>query len=106
MHANFGLSRRKSQGRPSVDARQVERLAELSRLSLGQQEAERLRGELSSILEYFAALDKVDVSRTGTTQDAASGGLREDVVRPSTPEEILQGVPQRKGRYVRAPRVF
>jgi aspartyl/glutamyl-tRNA(Asn/Gln) amidotransferase C subunit len=101
------LSRKsKAQRPPSVDARQVERLAELSRLSLGQEEAERLRGELSSILEYFAALDKVDVSRTSAAQDSASGGLREDVVRPSTPEEILQGVPQRKGRYVRAPRVF
>jgi aspartyl/glutamyl-tRNA(Asn/Gln) amidotransferase C subunit len=89
-----------------VDARQVERLAELSRLSLGQQEAERLRGELSSILGYFAALDKADTSGTTVSLDSAMGGVREDVVRPSTPEELLQGVPQRKGRYVRAPRVF
>jgi aspartyl-tRNA(Asn)/glutamyl-tRNA(Gln) amidotransferase subunit C len=89
-----------------VDARQVERLAELSRLNLGPQEAQRLRDELSSILEYFATLDRVDVSGTGPAQEASSGGLREDEVRPSTPEEILQGVPQRKGRYVRAPRVF
>ena len=101
------MSRRsKAQRTPSVDARQVERLAELSRLTLGPQEGERLRGELSSILEYFATLDKVDVSKASTAQDAASDGLREDAVRPSTPEEILQGVPQRKGRFVRAPRVF
>jgi aspartyl-tRNA(Asn)/glutamyl-tRNA(Gln) amidotransferase subunit C len=89
-----------------VDARQVERLAELSRLALGAPEAERLRRELSSILEYFAELDKMDVSKSGPVRDGASGGLREDEVRPSTPDEILQGVPQRKGRYVRAPRVF
>ncbi len=101
------MSRRsKVQRPPSVDAAQVERLAELSRLSLSPQEAERLRGELSSILEYFAALDKVDASKAGPSEEAASGGLREDEVRPSTPDEILQGVPQRKGRYVRAPRVF
>ncbi len=99
--------RQKAQKAPSVDLRQVERLADLSRLSLGKQEAERLRGELSSILEYFAALDKVDLSKASPTQDAAlQGGLREDVVRPSTPEEILQGVPRKKERYVRAPRVF
>jgi aspartyl/glutamyl-tRNA(Asn/Gln) amidotransferase C subunit len=91
----------------SVDLRQVERLADLSRLSLGPQEAERLRGELSSVLEYFAALEKVDVSGVATGADAPrEGGLREDVVRPSMPAEILEGVPQRKGRYVRAPRVF
>jgi aspartyl-tRNA(Asn)/glutamyl-tRNA(Gln) amidotransferase subunit C len=102
------LSRRiKTQKTTSVDVRQVEKLAALSRLSLGQQEVERLRGELSSILEYFATLDKVDTSEVGPDQeDAQDGPLREDVVRPSTPEDILEGVPQRKGRYVRAPRVF
>jgi len=90
-----------------VDLRQVERLADLSRLLLGPHEAERLRGELSSILEYFATLDKVDISKIPTVAAASQdGALRQDVVRPSTPEEILGGVPQRKGRYVRAPRVF
>jgi aspartyl/glutamyl-tRNA(Asn/Gln) amidotransferase C subunit len=102
------LSRRpKTSKTPSVDLHQVERLADLSRLSLGPQEAEQLRGELSSILGYFAALDKVDVSRSPRAPETPQdGGLREDVVGPSTPEEILKGVPQRKGRYVRAPRVF
>jgi aspartyl/glutamyl-tRNA(Asn/Gln) amidotransferase C subunit len=91
-----------------VDIRQVERLADLSRLSLGPQEAERLRGELSSILDYFAALDKVDLSKIARTShdEDDEGGLREDVARPSTPDEILAGVPQKKGRYVKAPRVF
>ena len=98
----------RTQKTSSVDLRQVERLADLSRLSLGPQEAERLRGELSSILEYFAALDKVDVSGVAKGADVASreSGLREDVVRPSLSAEILEGVPQRKGSYVRAPRVF
>ena len=91
-----------------MDLGQVERLMDLSRLSLGPQEAARMRGELSSILSYFATLDKLEVSETpasppDTQQD---GALREDVVRPSTSDEILRGVPQRKGRYVRAPRVF
>jgi aspartyl/glutamyl-tRNA(Asn/Gln) amidotransferase C subunit len=102
------LSRRtKTQKTTSVDIRKVEKLAGLSRLSLGQHEAERLGGELSSILEYFATLDKVDLSKVAPTQDEAQDGLlREDVVRPSTSEDILEGVPQKKGRYVRAPRVF
>jgi aspartyl-tRNA(Asn)/glutamyl-tRNA(Gln) amidotransferase subunit C len=102
------LSRRaKAGGTASVDIGQVERLADLSRLSLSAQEKERLRGELSSILEYFVALDKVDVSKVGPAQgETQEGGMRGDVARPSTPDEILQGVPQRKGRLVRAPRVF
>jgi aspartyl/glutamyl-tRNA(Asn/Gln) amidotransferase C subunit len=92
---------------PSLDLAQVERLADLSRLSLGPKDAERLGGELSSILEYFATLDKVDVSKSIPDSTASQGGgLREDVERPSAPEAILEGVPHRKGRYVRAPRVF
>ncbi len=90
-----------------MDLHHVERLAALSRLSLGPQEAARLGKELSSILEYFAAIDKVDVSKSAPApQSREEGGLREDVVKPSRPDEILAGVPQRKGRYVKAPRVF
>ena len=102
------MSRRSKPTRnPSVDLRQVERLGDLSRLSLGPAEAERLRGELSSILDYFATLDKVDLSKVVLgSQATKDGGLREDVVRPSTADAILEGVPQKKGRYVRAPRVF
>jgi hypothetical protein len=32
--------------------------------------------------------------------------MRDDLVGPSIPGELLEGVPQKKGRYVRAPRVF
>jgi len=92
---------------PSVDARLVERLADLARLSFTPEEAERLKGELSSILEYFATLDKVDVSKVPLPEGSGKGeGLREDAVGPSIPEKVLRGVPQKRGRYVRAPRVF
>jgi Asp-tRNA(Asn)/Glu-tRNA(Gln) amidotransferase C subunit len=113
-----------------VDIRRVERLSDLARLSLSPLEAEKLQGELSSILEYFAALDSVKlpsnlgdeaagrpalqagddkgeerVAQQGQ-EDEEHATTREDIVVPSTPEPILEGVPQRKGRYVRAPRVF
>jgi Asp-tRNA(Asn)/Glu-tRNA(Gln) amidotransferase C subunit len=103
----------------AVDLRRVERLADLARLSLGPGEAERLQGELSSILGYFAALERIELPSSLGDEAGARGKLegvseekneegstREDIVAPSTPEPILEGVPQRKGRYVRAPRVF
>jgi aspartyl/glutamyl-tRNA(Asn/Gln) amidotransferase C subunit len=74
---------------------------------LSPQEAERLQGELTSILEYFATLDEVDVSKIAEPRDCPrAGGMRQDIVGPSTPEDLLKGVPQRKGRFVKAPRVF
>lgn len=32
--------------------------------------------------------------------------MRPDEVRPSDPEGVLRGVPKKRGRLVRAPRVF
>jgi len=92
---------------PSVDLKTVGRLADLSRISLSAREGERLREELSSILGYFAELDRVDVSKVSLASPMkGDGGMRKDVVKPSTPRELLAGVPQKKGRFVRAPRVF
>jgi Asp-tRNA(Asn)/Glu-tRNA(Gln) amidotransferase C subunit len=63
--------------------------------------------ELSSILGYFDVLDKANLAKGLPTRESVKeGAQREDAVRPSNPDEILAGVPQRKGRYVRAPRVF
>jgi len=92
-----------------VDLGQVERLADLSRLSVSPKEAERLRSELTSILGYFAALDKVDLPKSTQALEPSpedDGGMRDDVERPCSPDAILEGVPKRKGRFVRAPRVF
>jgi aspartyl-tRNA(Asn)/glutamyl-tRNA(Gln) amidotransferase subunit C len=99
------LSRRSAKS-ASVDHSQVEKLASLSRLALDAEEAERLRGELSSILEYFSTLDRVDVSKVKDVGGRLEPSMREDVPRPSAPEDVLKGVPQKRGRYVKAPRVF
>lgn len=107
MTQNEDLTRRPKPAKaPTVDLHEVERMANLSRLSLTSQEEGRLQRELSSILEYFATLDKIDVSKISSEAAEEGGSLRQDVVMPSEPEAILKGVPQKKGRYVKAPRVF
>jgi len=84
---------------------QVRRLASLSRITLTASEEERLIGEFSSILEYFSVVDKVgDVPTPGSPSEA--NVMRPDEVEPSDPEGVLKGVPRRRGRLVRAPRVF
>jgi Asp-tRNA(Asn)/Glu-tRNA(Gln) amidotransferase C subunit len=72
-------------------------------LSAGEEE--RLIGEFTSILDYFRVVDGVGDSGTAVpTKD--SNATRPDVVAPSDPEGVLKGVPRRKGRLVKAPRVF
>jgi aspartyl/glutamyl-tRNA(Asn/Gln) amidotransferase C subunit len=104
------LPRRSKEAAPpafvAVTPEEVRRLAALSRLNVTRPEEERLRGELSAILGYFRTVDRVpsDVTDERTALDPAL--LRPDEVRPSDPEGVLKGVPRRKGRLVRAPRVF
>jgi aspartyl/glutamyl-tRNA(Asn/Gln) amidotransferase C subunit len=92
----------------SVNLVEVDRLAQLSRLSFGPREAGKLKGELSSILDYFALLERVDLERATKASEvmAAPFGKRDDVVKPSDADAILRGVPEKKGRYVKAPKVF
>src|SRR5689334_18430078 len=109
MDAVSGLSRKPRRSSSTLIGRKtVNRLGELSRLSLAPHEAEKMQVELSAILAYFAELDKVDLPRNLDFVESAreKAGLRQDIPRPSSPDEILAGVPQKKGRYVRAPRVF
>jgi aspartyl/glutamyl-tRNA(Asn/Gln) amidotransferase C subunit len=98
------LSPRKS--KPGITSDQVRQLATLSRLTLSPSEEEEMRKDISSILEYFGAVDSVkeEVPLDKAALDANS--LRADEVRPSDPEGVLGGVPQKKGRLVKAPRVF
>lgn len=90
----------------AVTLEEVRRLASLSRLTLTRPEEERLREELSSILDYFKVVDGVAGAGNGVRMIQATSDLRPDEVRPSDPEGVLRGVPRRKGRLVRAPRVF
>ncbi|MEE9207961.1 MAG: Asp-tRNA(Asn)/Glu-tRNA(Gln) amidotransferase subunit GatC [Gemmatimonadota bacterium] len=63
-----------------VDPHTVRHVARLARLSLDESEVERLGAEMSSILDYFAALEEVDVpQQTGPTPRSLDPVLREDV---------------------------
>lgn len=75
----------------------VLKLAQLSRLKLTDEEIERFRGELSSILDYVRILDKVDV--TGLEPTYQVTGLknvtRKDLVKDyqAKPADLLKGAP-------------
>ena len=105
------MSRRSKKGAApaasvSVTPEEVRRLAALSRLNVTRAEEERLRAELSAILGYFRTVDGVPPGVTAERTPLDPALLRPDEVRPSDPEAVLKGVPRRKGRLVRAPRVF
>ncbi len=76
---------------------QVDHVAMLARLGLTPEERERMREQLSSILEHISLLNEIDTEAIPPTAQviALQNVMREDDVRPSLPrEEVLANAPQ------------
>jgi aspartyl-tRNA(Asn)/glutamyl-tRNA(Gln) amidotransferase subunit C len=83
---------------------EVEHIALLARLGLSEEEVERLRGQLSNILENFEILQQVDTTDVPPTAHVIALGnvVRDDEVLPSLPQsEVLANAPQEEEGYFR-----
>lgn len=83
---------------------QVEHVAMLARLGLSDEERERMREQLSSILEHIDQLRTVDTSNVPPTAQVIplEPGLRDDVVQPSlTVEQVLANAPRTEGGFIK-----
>jgi len=93
----------------SITPDDVRKVAKLARLDLPEERIERLSGQLESILDYVAQIQKVDM--TGVEPMAHAVPLhnvfREDIVEPSLPiEKVLQNAPETDGRFFKVPKVI
>lgn len=80
----------------------VKQVAALARLGLSDEEVERLRDQLSSILEHIGALDELDTAAIPPTAQVLSltNVWREDEVRPSLPiEDVLRNAPRQTEQF-------
>jgi aspartyl-tRNA(Asn)/glutamyl-tRNA(Gln) amidotransferase subunit C len=87
----------------------VEHVARLARLSLDDAELERMREQLTSILQYIDKLRALDTDAVEPTAHAVPlvNVMREDEVEPCFPrEEMLANAPDRAGEFFRVPRII
>ncbi|MCK4454049.1 Asp-tRNA(Asn)/Glu-tRNA(Gln) amidotransferase subunit GatC [Candidatus Parcubacteria bacterium] len=89
----------------------VEHIARLARLELSQDEVERMRKELSSILDYFDLLKKINVKKVKPTSHSFSveNVMREDLPKKQPKEKndkLLKVMPEKKGRYTKVKSVL
>jgi len=87
----------------SLTIADVEHVANLARLGLSDDETERMREQLSSILEHIAVLQEIDTDRIPPTAqvNALANVLRDDVVRPSLSQEaVLANAPQSRDGFL------
>jgi aspartyl-tRNA(Asn)/glutamyl-tRNA(Gln) amidotransferase subunit C len=88
---------------------EVEHVAMLARLELSPDELEKMRSQLSQILDYIAMLNEVDVSDVAPTFQVTDmlNVMRPDEVRPSLPrEDVLANAPDQQDGMFRVKPVF
>ena len=92
-----------------IDRETVEHVARLTRLSLSDDELERMRAELNSILAHLDTLKALDTEGVEPTSHAVDvvNVMREDEVEPCFPQDsMLANAPDRSGEFFRVPRII
>lgn len=81
----------------------VEHVAALARLGLAEDELERMRDQLSLILEHITVLDRLDTAAISPTAqvNVLLNVLRDDEVVPSlTQAEVLRNAPRARAGFL------
>jgi aspartyl-tRNA(Asn)/glutamyl-tRNA(Gln) amidotransferase subunit C len=92
----------------SVDKETVKRVARLARIAVSDEEAEKLRGDLNTILGFVEQLNEVDVTGVEPMTAVVSMRMkqREDVVTDGgVPEKILANAPGGADAFFVVPKV-
>ena len=92
----------------SLDAATVRRIARLARIRVGDDEVDRLAGELATIIGWVEQLREIDVDGveplTGPVQAALR--MREDVVTDGDRhDDVLRNAPEHAGSFFAVPKV-
>jgi aspartyl-tRNA(Asn)/glutamyl-tRNA(Gln) amidotransferase subunit C len=93
----------------AVTKKDVEYIAVLANLEFNDSEKEGMVDHLNSILGYMDQLNEVNTDHVEplTTLTDAPMRLREDVIKPSLPnEEALKNAPSKIGPFFRVPKVI
>ncbi len=93
----------------ALTTKEVEHVARLARLRLSPEELEKMRVQLSNILDYIDMLKEVDVAGVPPTAQVTDllNILRADEVRPSLPrEDVLMNAPDQQDGMFRVKAIF
>lgn len=93
----------------TLDLQDVKRVAELARLELSDEEAERMAASLGQILDHVEALQALDTEGIVPTAHAIplATPMRPDEPEPGIdPERALGNAPRREGDAFAVPKVL
>lgn len=93
----------------SVTKQDVEKVAELARLTLTDEEKERFTVQMNAILKYAEKLNELDTEGTQPTSHVMklTNVMREDQVRQSLPiEKVMLNAPDEEDDQFKVPAVL
>ncbi|MEJ2054766.1 MAG: Asp-tRNA(Asn)/Glu-tRNA(Gln) amidotransferase subunit GatC [Calditrichaceae bacterium] len=93
----------------SVSKQEIEKIAQLARLNLKEEEINTIEGQINQILEYVKKLDELDTENTEPLSHTLdmTNVFREDIVRESLPrEKALENSPLKSDKFFRVPKVI
>jgi aspartyl-tRNA(Asn)/glutamyl-tRNA(Gln) amidotransferase subunit C len=91
-----------------IDPKEVQEIAQLARLRLGEAEVTRMAGELDAILGYIEELRQLDTTGVEPMTHAVPFACpqRPDEVGPMLPpDQALANAPARDGNFFQVPRI-
>lgn len=86
----------------------IHKVAELARLNLKPEEAQKIAKDLSAILEYVKKLESLDTGNVQPTSHVLNleNVFRPDTVRPSeVRDKVLDHAPLRDGHFFKVPKI-
>jgi len=92
-----------------VSKKDVEKIADLARLHISEEDKVKYTLQLNVILEYMDQLNQVDTSKVEPLSHPfdLKNVVREDKVEPSLPvEDALKNAPEKSGNYFKVPKVI
>lgn len=92
-----------------LDLETVERIAALARIGLSDEEMERMRDQLSAVLDHIEMLQEVDTDDIPPTAQVIElqNIMRDDVVEPSlTQEQVLLNAPRTEDGFIKVKAVL
>lgn len=88
---------------------EVEHVALLARLALSEEEKERFRTQLSSILEYVEIISRLETAQIEPIYHVLplQNVFRPDgIKKPFSRKEVLQNAPEQDDGYFKVPRII
>ena len=93
----------------SVSKKDVEKIADLARLYITEEEKEKYTTQLNIILEYMEQLNTVDMADVEPLSHPLEliNVVRKDEVRPSLPvKDAIRNAAETSGNYFKVPKVI